>query len=134
MDNPQGEQANRPYIQFLFFSSLKVVNVKQTYDTCTLQKNKLIIIIIIIIGNKLFKIVFLFETTFIFPQHYLSHEACMVYSDSYWLNAYLLPFVGVSTPLALVPGTSYLWRLKIEILNANYAVRGWRIFSQITFS
>ena len=49
MDNPQGEQANRPYIQFLFFSSLKVVNVKQTYDTCTLQKNKLIIIIIIII-------------------------------------------------------------------------------------
>ena len=49
LDNPQGEQANRPYIQFLFFSSLKVVNVKQTYDTCTLQKNKLIIIIIIII-------------------------------------------------------------------------------------
>ena len=47
LDNPQGEQANRPYIQFLFFSSLKVVNVKQTYDTCMLQKNKLIIIIII---------------------------------------------------------------------------------------
>ena len=86
------------------------------------------------IGNKLFKIVFLFETTFIFPQHYLSREACMVYSDSYWLNAYLLPFVGMSTPLALVPGTSNLWRLKIEILNANYAARGWRIFSQITFS
>ena len=29
----------------------------------------------------LFKIVFLFETTFIFSQHYLSREVCMVYSD-----------------------------------------------------
>ena len=51
------------------------------------------------IGNKLFKIVFLFETIFIFPQHYLSREVCMIYPDSYWLSAYLLPFVGVSTPL-----------------------------------
>ena len=48
------------------------------------------------IGNKLFKIVFLFETTFIFPQHYLSHEVCMIYLDYYWLSAYLLPFVGMS--------------------------------------
>ena len=38
LDNPQGEQANRPYIQLLFFSLLKVVNIKQTYDTCILQK------------------------------------------------------------------------------------------------
>ena len=51
------------------------------------------------IGNKLFKIVFLFETIFIFPQHYLSREVCMIYPDSYWLSTYLLPFVGVSTPL-----------------------------------
>ena len=46
---------------------------------------------IISIGNKLFKIVFLFETTLIFPQLYLSHEVCMIYQDSYWLNAYLYP-------------------------------------------
>ena len=41
--------------------------------------------------NKLFKIVFLFETTFIFLQHYLSREVCMVYRDSYCLSAYLYP-------------------------------------------
>ena len=52
-------------------------------------------------GNKLFKIVFLFETIFIFPQHSPSLEACMIYSDSYWLNAYQLPFMGVSIPLWL---------------------------------
>ena len=51
------------------------------------------------IGNKLLKIIFLFETIFIFPQHYLSREVCMIYPDSYWLSAYLLPFVGMSTPL-----------------------------------
>ena len=61
----------------------------------------MLIFCITLIGNKLFKIVFLFETTFIFPQHYLSPEVCMIYPDSYWLNAYLLPFVGVSTPLWL---------------------------------
>ena len=51
------------------------------------------------IDNKLFKIVFLFETILIFPQHSPSREACMIYPDFYWLNAYLLPFVGMSTPL-----------------------------------
>ena len=51
--------------------------------------------------NELFKIVFLFETTFIFPQHSHSREVCMIYPDCYWLNAYLLPFMGVSTPLWL---------------------------------
>ena len=56
---------------------------------------------LISIGNKLFKIVFLFETIFIFPQHYLSREVCMINPDSYWLNAYLLPLMGVSTPLWL---------------------------------
>ena len=51
------------------------------------------------IGNKLFKIIFLFETIFIFSQHYLSREVRMIYPDSYWLSTYLLPFMGVSTPL-----------------------------------
>ena len=44
---------------------------------------------------------YLFETIFIFPQHSPSCEACMIYPDSYWLNAYQLPFVGVSIPLWL---------------------------------
>ena len=56
---------------------------------------------ITLISNELFKIVFLFETTFIFPQHYLSREVCMIYPDSYWLGTYLLPFVGMSTTLWL---------------------------------
>ena len=64
------------------------------------------------IGNKLFKIIFLFERTFIFPQHYLSHEVCMIYPDCYWLSTYLLPFMGVSTPLWL--GNSYLMAIKIQ--------------------
>ena len=54
-----------------------------------------------LIVKELFKIVFLLETIFIFPQHSLSHEACMVYLDCYWLSAYQLPFVGVSTLLQL---------------------------------
>ena len=54
---------------------------------------------ITLIGNKLFKIVFLFERIFIFPQHYLSREVSMIYPDSYWLSTYLLPLVGVFTPL-----------------------------------
>ena len=41
--------------------------------------------------NKLFKIVFLFETIFIFPQLYLSSEVCMIYPDFYWLSAYPYP-------------------------------------------
>ena len=53
------------------------------------------------IGNELFKIVFLFETTFIFPQHSLSCEVCMICLDCYWLSAYLLPFMGMSTLLWL---------------------------------
>ena len=53
------------------------------------------------IVNELFKIVFLFETTFIFPQHSLSREICMICPDCYWLNPYLLLFVGVSTLLWL---------------------------------
>ena len=50
-------------------------------------------------GNELFKIVFLFKTTFIFPQHYLSREVCMIYPHCYWLSAYLLPFMGMSNLL-----------------------------------
>ena len=36
--------------------------------------------------SDLLQIVFLFETTFIFPQHLLSREVCMVYPASYWLS------------------------------------------------
>ena len=36
--------------------------------------------------NDLLKIIFLFETTFIFPQYLLSREVCMVYPASYWLS------------------------------------------------
>ena len=39
-----------------------------------------------LIGNDLFKIVFLFETTFIFPHQPSSREVCMVYPASYWLS------------------------------------------------
>ena len=53
------------------------------------------------ISKALFKIVFLFETIFIFPQHSLSHEIGMVYPDCYWLSAYQLPFMGLSTLLQL---------------------------------
>ena len=69
---------------------------------------------ITLIGNKLFKIIFLFETTFIFPQHYLSREVCMIYPDSYWLSAYLLPFVGMSTPLWFGAWNFYLMAMKIQ--------------------
>ena len=53
------------------------------------------------ISNMLFKIVFLFETTFIFSQHSPSCEVCMIYPDCYWISTYLLPFMGVSTHLWL---------------------------------
>ena len=70
---------------------------------------------ITLIGNKLFKIIFLFETTFIFPQHYLSREVCMIYPDSYWLSAYLLPFMGVSTPLWFGAWNFYLMAIIFQI-------------------
>ena len=41
------------------------------------------------------------KATFIFPRHSLSREVCMIYPDCYWLSAYLLPFVGMSTLLQL---------------------------------
>ena len=41
--------------------------------------------------------IFLLETIFIFPQHCLSCEGHMVYLDCYWLSAYQLPFMGMST-------------------------------------
>ena len=69
------------------------------------------------IGNKLFKIVFLFETIFIFPQHYLSREVCMIYPDFYWLNAYLLPFVGMSMSTPLWFGAWNFLSMVIKISN-----------------
>ena len=46
---------------------------------------------IVSVGNELFKIVFLFETTFIFPQLYLSREVCMIYPDFHWPSAHSYP-------------------------------------------
>ena len=66
------------------------------------------------IGNELFKIIFLFETIFIFPQHSPSREACMIYLDFYWLSTYLLPFMGVFTPLWFGAWDSYLMVIKIS--------------------
>ena len=43
------------------------------------------------IGNKLFKIIFLFETILIFPQLYHSREVCMIYPEFYWSIAYPYP-------------------------------------------
>ena len=54
-----------------------------------------------LISKELFKIFFLLETIFIFPQHSLSCEVCMIYPDCYWLSAYCLPFVGMSTLIQL---------------------------------
>ena len=65
--------------------------------------------------NKLFKIVFLFETTFIFPQLYLSREVCMIYPDFYWLSAYPCPSWACPPLCGLGAWTSYLWRSKIAI-------------------
>ena len=66
------------------------------------------------IANELFKIIFLFETTFIFPQHSLSREVCMIYPDCYWLSTYLLPFMGVSTPLWLGAWNFLSMAIKIQ--------------------
>ena len=66
------------------------------------------------IVNELFKVVFLFETTFIFPQHSPSCETCMIYPDCYWLSAYQLPFVGVSTPLWLGAWNFLSMAIKIQ--------------------
>ena len=66
------------------------------------------------IVNELFKIIFLWETTLIFLQHSLSREVCMIYPDCYWLSVYLLPFVGVSTPLWLGAWNFLSMAIKIQ--------------------
>ena len=66
-------------------------NVTKFYAMLTFSINSIV--------NELFKIAFLFEITFIFPQHSPPREVCMIYADRYWLSSYQLPFVGVSTPL-----------------------------------
>ena len=61
-------------------------------DACDVTKFYAVLTFCIIsIGNKLFKIVFLFETILIFPQLYLSREVCMIYLDSYWSSTYPYP-------------------------------------------
>ena len=49
-----------------------------------------------------------------FPQHSPSREACMIYPDFYWLSAYLLPFMGMFTPLWFGTWDSYLMAIKIS--------------------
>ena len=84
------------------------------------------------IGNKLFKIVFLFETIFIFPQHYLSREVCMIYPDFYWLNAYLLPFVGMSMSTPLWFGAWNFLSMVIKISNFKRYLRCARLENVFT--
>ena len=78
------------------------------------------------IGNKLFKIVFSFETIFIFPQLYLSHEVCMIYPDSYWPSAYLYPSWACS-PLCGFDAWDFLSmaikNLKFEMLSMLREIR-----------
>ena len=93
-------QLSNPLLKFNSFLMVSAWDVTKFHAMLTFC--------ITLIGNKLFKIIFLFETTFIFPQHYLSREVCMIYPDSYWLSAYLLPFVGMSTLL-------WLWCLELLI-------------------
>ena len=80
--------------------------------------------------HELFKIVFLFETTFIFPQHSLSCEVCMIYLDCYWLSTYLLSFVGVSTPLWL--GAWNFLSMPIKIQNFKCYLRCARVENLFT--
>ena len=80
-------------LKFNNFLTVSAWDVTKFYAMLTFSINSIAI--------ELLKIAFLFETTFIFPQHYLSREVCMIYPDCYWLIAYLLPFVGVSTLLWL---------------------------------
>ena len=74
-------QLGNPLLKFNNFLKCDASDVTKFYAMLTFC--------ITSIGNKLFKIVFLFETTLIFPQRNLSREVCMIYTDSYWLSAYL---------------------------------------------
>ena len=70
--------------------------------------------------NKLFKIIFLFETTFIFPQLYLSHEVCMIYPDFYWLSTYPYPS-WACPPLCGFSAWDFL-SMAIKYLNFNMLI------------
>ena len=72
--------------------------------------------------HKLFKIIFLFETTFNFPQLYLSREVCMIYLDFLLAKRLSVPFVGVSTPLwPWCLGLLIYGDPKLQYLDAIYA-------------
>ena len=76
----------------LFSKFLLKFNIFLKGDACDVTKfYAMLIFCINLTGNKLFKIVFLFKTTFIFPQLYLSREVCMIYPDLYWLSTYPYP-------------------------------------------
>ena len=83
-----------------------------------------------LISKELFKTIFLLETIFIFPQHSLSHEVCMIYPDCYWLSAYRLPFVGVSTLIQL--GAWSFLSIPIKIRNFKRYLRCTRVENLFT--
>ena len=83
-----------------------------------------------LISKELFKIIFLLETIFIFPQHSLSRAASVDYPGCDWLSAYQWACLSL---YSLVPGTFYQRRLKFETSNAICTARRWRIFSQFAF-
>ena len=83
------------------------------------------------IGNKLFKIVFLFETTFIFPQHYLSREVCMIYPDFYWLSTY--PYPSWACPPFCGLGAWDFARLKNLFKNRIFVISVQNCILQLNF-
>ena len=74
---------NLPYLSNTL-SKLSNILMVNAYDVSRFYA--MLTFCINLISNDLFKIVFLFETTFIFPHQPSSHEACMVYPASYWLS------------------------------------------------
>ena len=84
------------------------------------------------ISKELFKIVFLLETIFIFPQHSLLHEVCMIYLNCYWLSTYRLPFVGVSTLIQL--GAWSFLSMAIKIRNFKHYLHCARVENLFTIS
>ena len=82
------------------------------------------------ISKELFKIVFLLETIFIFPEHSLLHEVCMIYLNCYWLSTYGLPFVGVSTLIQL--GAWSFLSMAIKIRNFKHYLHCVRVENLFT--
>ena len=74
---------NFPYVSNALF---KFSNILRVHAYSVTKFYAVLTFCINLICNDLFKIVFLLETTFIFPHQPSSREVCMVYSASYWLG------------------------------------------------